>query len=87
MAFYDAPNPTNDPNYLHQSREPSRMPTIQDVAVPAKVSSDASLGKLFSGIGEVFGLGLQATDQVIKDNIKKDAYAAIDPIRDGAGAE
>ena len=86
MAFYQDPGPTNDPNYLRQSKEPDKIAPLQQVAIPANRNTDTSFGELFKGIGNVLGTAVTAADGVIKRNIKSDADAEIDPIRNAAGA-
>lgn len=87
MAFYQPGQATGDPNYLRQSREPDKQKPLEQVSIPANTITDTSMGELFKGIGTVAGDAANLLDSTIKRNIKSDAYAAIDPIRDEAGAD
>jgi muramidase (phage lysozyme) len=69
-------NPTNDPNYLNASRGYSKS----DVPV------DTSLGTLFGNVGTMVGEGASAVDTAIQTNLRADITAAVNPIRDAAGA-
>jgi muramidase (phage lysozyme) len=70
--FYKEPNPTNDPNYLGQSKEPDRV---------SYQGSGVAMGKLFEDIGQVAGKAFPAIEQGFKDSIKADAHSLIDPIQ------
>lgn len=87
MAFYQDSGPTNDPNYLRQSKEPDKIAPLQQVSVPANRVTDTSFGELFKGVGNVLGDAIGVVDGTIKRKIKEDAFAAIDPIRNEAGAD
>lgn len=69
--FYESPNPTNDPNYLGQSKEPDRVPVVKNT----------SMGELFEGVGNLIGATAKAADGIIKENLVDDAHKLIDPIQ------
>jgi hypothetical protein len=69
MADFYKTTPTNDPNWLGQSKEPDR------------VRPNTSMGELFEGIGNIGSKAIQATDSLIKEGIKRDAHELIDPIQ------
>src|SRR3990167_10752936 len=47
---------------------------------------NTAFAKLFEGLGDTLSAGIQAKDETIKQNLEKEAYEGIDPIRDAAGA-
>lgn len=84
--FRQTINPTSDPNYLRQSKEPDRIKPLEQVSRPADTIADASFGTMLQGIGNTAELGLSAVDNKIKSNLKVDAHNLIDPIQDSHGS-
>jgi hypothetical protein len=79
-------NPTSDPNYIRQSKEPDRIKPLELVSVPANTIADTRFGTLLQGVGNVAELGLTLTDNTIKRNLLDDAHNKIDPIQDQHGS-
>lgn len=84
--FRQEVQPTSDPNYLRQSKEPDRIKPLEQVSVPANTISDTRFGTLLQGLGDVTSNALSLFDQTIKRNIVEDAHAKIDPLQDQHGS-
>lgn len=80
-------NPTADPDYHRQSKEPDRIKPLEQVSVPANTISDTRFGTLLQGLGQVTDLALSATDNTIKRNIVESAHNSIDPIQSQHGSD
>lgn len=80
-------DPTQDPNYLRQSKEPSRIKPLEQVSVPANTVNDTSWGTMLTGLGSVLEQGLSLADTTIKRNLVDDAHNAIDPIQNSHGSD
>jgi len=79
-------NPTNDPNYLRQSKEPDRIKPLEQVSVPANTIADTRFGALLQGAGTLVDLSSSAFSQYMGRQIMDAAHAAIDPIQDSHGS-
>jgi uncharacterized protein YcbK (DUF882 family) len=68
--------PTPDPNYLGSSKEPSRLENRND-----------TYANLFAGVTDAGNAAVSAVDGGIKEKIKTDVYAQMDPIRNAQGVQ